>query len=81
MRIEKFLYVKLYHFSQFKRRRREAKTTSERGLQTTLNKRGFGNTTQVLPHLKEDGEFGPKTLAHLDEELLRAGPTPVLRET
>jgi len=51
-----------------------------RGLQTTLNKRGYSNPAQVLPHLKKDGDFGPRTLARLDEELLRAGPTSVLRD-
>ena len=51
-----------------------------RGLQTTLNERGYSNRNQQLPHLKEDGDFGPRTLARLDEELLRAGSTPVLRD-
>ena len=50
------------------------------GLQTTLNKRGYSNTQQVLPHLKEDGDFGPRTLARLDEELLRDGPGSVIRD-
>ena len=49
-----------------------------RGLQTTLNKRGYSNPTQVLPHLKEDDEFGPRTLPRLDEELLRGGPSSVI---
>ncbi len=51
-----------------------------RSLQGTLNKRGYFNPTQVLPHLKEDGEFGPRTLARLDEELLRGGPSSVIRD-
>ena len=51
-----------------------------RGLQTTLNKRGYGNPQHILPHLKEDGDFGPRTLARLAEELLRGGPSSVLRD-
>ncbi len=51
-----------------------------RGLQTTLNKRGYSNPTQVLPHLKEDGDFGPRKLARLDEELLRGGSSSVIRD-
>ncbi|MEE2970344.1 MAG: LysM domain-containing protein, partial [Pseudomonadota bacterium] len=51
-----------------------------RGLQTTLNKRGYGNPQHILPHLKEDGDFGPRTLARLDEELLRGGPSSVIRD-
>ena len=51
-----------------------------RGLQSALNQRGYSNTQQVLPHLKEDGEFGPRTLARLDEELLRGGPNSVIRD-
>ena len=51
-----------------------------RSLQGTLNKRGYSNPTQVLRHLKEDGEFGPRTLARLDEELLRGGPSSVIRD-
>lgn len=51
-----------------------------RGLQTTLNKRGYDNPQHILPHLKEDGDFGPRTLARLDEELLRGGPSSVIRD-
>ena len=51
-----------------------------RGLQNTLNKRGYSNDNQVLPHLKEDGDFGPRTLARLDEELLRGGSRSVVRD-
>ncbi len=51
-----------------------------RGLQTTLNKRGYGNPQHILPHLKEDGDFGPRTLARLDEEPLRSGPSSVIRD-
>ena len=51
-----------------------------RGLQPTLNKRGYGNSKQILPHLKTDGEFGPKTLARVDEELLRGGPGSVIHD-
>ena len=49
-------------------------------MQTTLNKRGYDNPQHILPHLKEDGEFGPRTLARLDEELLRGGPSSVIRD-
>ena len=45
-----------------------------------LNKRGYSNPTQVLPHLKENGEFGPRTLPRLHEELLRGGPSSVIRD-
>jgi hypothetical protein len=51
-----------------------------RGLQKTLNKRGYSNQNQQLPHLKEDGDFGPRTYARLDEELLRGGPISVIRD-
>ena len=51
-----------------------------RGLQSALNQRGYSNTQQVLPHLKEDGEFGLRTLVRLDEELLRGGPNSVIRD-
>jgi len=50
------------------------------GLQNTLNKRGYSNDNQVLPHFKEDGNFGPRTLARLDEELLRDGSRFVVRD-
>jgi LysM repeat protein/GH24 family phage-related lysozyme (muramidase) len=51
-----------------------------RGFQQTLNRRGYANGNRVLPNLKEDGEFGPRTLARLDEELLRDGPSSVIRD-
>ncbi|MEE2969439.1 MAG: hypothetical protein VX741_04825 [Pseudomonadota bacterium] len=34
----------------------------------------------ILPHLKEDSDFGPRTLARRDEELLRGGPSSVIRD-
>ena len=51
-----------------------------RGLQNPLNKRGYSNDNQVLPHLKEDDDFGPRTLARLDGELLRDGSRSVVRD-
>jgi lysozyme family protein len=49
-------------------------------LQKTLNKRGYSNRNQQLPSLKIDGDFGPRTLARLDEELLREGSPSVIRD-
>jgi lysozyme family protein len=51
-----------------------------RGLQKTLNQRGWSNRNQMLPQLKTDGDFGPRTLARLDEELLRDGSRSVIRD-
>ena len=46
-----------------------------KGAQRGLNDLRLRERGRVLPNLKEDGEFGPKTLARIDEELVRAGPT------
>ena len=45
------------------------------GLQRGLNDIRIRRPSRVLPHLKEDGEFGPRTLARIDEELVHGGAT------
>lgn len=45
-----------------------------KGLQRGLNDIRFRGRARKLPNLEEDGEFGPRTLARIDEELVRDGP-------
>lgn len=47
-------------------------------LQETLNDLRRANDDRVLPSLMTDGVFGPKTLARLDEELVRGGSGSVV---
>ena len=52
---------------------RDGREPTVKGLQETLTDRRYGSAARVLPNLVVDGDLGPRTLARIDEELVRDG--------